>query len=115
MKNKLVEINFGTLFRVLEWEKPTKRIDVITDVCQDDWFEAGNLKFNKKGEAFLSPVGYGTGGPEVFSEIVGRMDPDAVIEAVERGWVEFGHTEVPKEIYKELDRIKGGKRKLKLK
>lgn len=110
---KSVEIFFGTLFRVLEWGKPTERIDLITDVCESSYFESCRIKFNEKGELFVPPVGFGTGGPEIFSEAVGRMDPDAVIEAIERGWAEFGHP-IPDELRKKFQQRKNGKRKLKL-
>lgn len=85
MKQRSVEIKFGTLFRVREFGKPTDRIDVITNVCEGNYFFSNRVKYDETGELFLSPVGFGTEGPEDFVEVTGQMLPDEVVKAIERG------------------------------
>lgn len=114
MKRRSVEIRFGTLFRVLEWGKPTDRIDVITDVGKSSYFFSAKVLHDEEQKPFISPTGYGTGGPENFSEVVGQWSAEELEQAIKRGWALNGINEVPEKILAELNRRKSGKRRLKL-
>ena len=78
-----VQISFGTLFTVLRFGIATERVDCITDIGVDTYFHAGQVSKSKRGKDMI--VFTGTGGPEVFGEVVGQMPVEDVVEAFREG------------------------------
>lgn len=83
-----VEISFGTLFSVREFGKETKRVDVVVDVGEDDYFIAGQTHKRSGKFAFSIP---GTAGNDNFGRKVGKLSVDEVMEAARLGATAQGY------------------------
>ncbi|GEM_PF-5440410 len=106
-----VEISMGTLFTVRSFGKVTKRVDVITDIAESNYFYSAQLQKDSDGVYF--GIG-GTGGPEVFGRVVGQMSPEEVIEAAKLGARKLGYEYTQGQIDYLLTSAQKGTRSLSL-
>lgn len=84
-----VEISMGTLFKIRVDGKVTRKVYVINDIGNGDYFDAMILKRNKKGERYI--LGGSTFRSEDFGERAGQMSPEEVIEAAKLGAEKMGY------------------------
>jgi len=83
---QFIEIHFGDVFKVRDCPE---RIDVITDVGENEWFAANKMLKDDEGKEYLSH-GHGTAGMDLVEEIIGRWSHQEVLAGLRTGYQKVG-------------------------